>query len=94
MTGNHLEAILKQASAKLDKDGFLALPDGAALTLYVAHDGASLTIPKVDGVRLDGELVYARTVKRETYTVVQSDLFALAVDGAVGGQPARRAGFA
>ncbi|WP_394820936.1 hypothetical protein [Pendulispora albinea] len=93
MTGNHLEAILKQASAKLDKDGFLALPDGAVLTLYVAHDGASLTISKVESLRIDGELVYARTAKRETFTLVQSDVFALAVEGAQG-QPARRtAGF-
>ena len=93
MTGNHLEAILKQASAKLDKDGFHALPEGAVLTLYVAHDGASLTISKVEAIRLDGELVFARTSKRETYTLVQTDLFALAVEGTVG-QPARRtAGF-
>jgi len=93
MTGNHLEAILKQASAKLDKDGFLALPDGAAVTLYVAHDGASLTVSKVEALKLDGELVSARTSKRETYTVVQSDVFALAVEGTVGQPPVRRAGF-
>jgi len=79
----------------LDKDGFLALPDGASVTLYAAHDGASLTIAKVEAIRLDGELVFARTSKRETYTFAQGDLFALAlsVEGAPG-QPSRRAGFA
>ena len=92
MTGQQIEAILKQASAKADKEGFLALAEGAALTLYVSHDGASLTVPKVEAVRLDGDLVFARTAKRETFAMVQSDVFALSLEVA-SGQPARRAGF-
>jgi hypothetical protein len=93
MTGQHIEAILKQASAKADKDGYLTLADGASLTLYVSHDGASLTVPKVEGLRLDGDLVFARTAKRETFAIVQSDVFALALEAAATGQPVRRAGF-
>jgi len=95
MTGEQLETILKAAQlAKAEKDGFASLPDGTTLTLYVARDGGTLTIARVDGVRLEGELVYARTSKRETtYIVVRSDVFAASIDGAVG-QPARRAGFA
>ncbi len=92
MTGEHLEAILKNAQAKAEKDGYLALPDGAVLTLYVAHDGVSLTVSRVEAVKVDGEIVYARTAKKETYALGRSDLFAVALEGAVG-QPVRRAGF-
>lgn len=92
MTGQQIEAILKQASAKADKEGFLVLAEGAALTLYVSHDGASLTVPKVEAIRVDGELVHARTAKRETFCMAQTDVFALSLEAA-SGQPARRAGF-
>ena len=66
MTGEHIEAILKTAGAKSDKDGWLNLPEGATMTLHVAHDGAGMTIPRIEAVRQDGELVYARNPKRET----------------------------
>jgi hypothetical protein len=92
MTGDNLEAILKSAQAKGDKDGFVVLPEGAALTLYAAHDGVSLTVSRVEAVKIDGELVYARTSRREIFALGRSDLFAVALEGAVGA-PARRAGF-
>jgi hypothetical protein len=92
MTGEHLEAILKSAQAKTEKDGFSIVPEGATLTLYVAHDGVPLTVPRVEGVKIDGDLVYARTARRETFALHRNDLFAAAIEGAVG-QPARRAGF-
>jgi hypothetical protein len=95
MTGEHLEAVLKNVQAKQEKDGYASLPEGASLTLYAAHDGVPLTVSRVEGVKVDGELVYARTARREVYAVVKADLFAVAVEGSgsVGGQPARRAGF-
>jgi hypothetical protein len=92
MTPEHFDAILKNAQAKGDKDGFHVMPDGGSLTLYVAHDGASLSVSRIEAVKLEGELVYARTQKRETFAVVRSDIFAVAAEGA-SGQPARRAGF-
>jgi hypothetical protein len=92
MTGDHLEAILKNAQAKSEKDGYSVLPDGATMTLYAGHDGVPLTVPRVDGVKLEGEIVYARTARRETFALSRVDLFAVALEGAVG-QPARRAGF-
>jgi hypothetical protein len=92
MTGEHLEAILKNAQAKSDKDGYMSLGDGALLTLYAAHDGVSLTVSRVEAVKIDGEIVYARTSKKETYALGRTDLFAVALEGAVG-QPVRRAGF-
>ena len=94
MTGDHLEAILKVAGAKGDKDGWVSLPEGSAMTLHVAHDGAAMTISRIDGLRQDGELVYARNPKRELFVVVRSDVFAVALDGdANAGKVVRRAGF-
>ena len=92
MTGDHLEAILKNANAKSEKDGYSTLAEGGALTLYVAHNGASLSIARVDRIKVDGEMVFARTVKKEVYTVLLADVYAVSVEGTVG-QPARRAGF-
>jgi len=92
MTPEHFEAILKNAQAKGDKDGFHVMPDGGSLTLYVAHGGASLSVSRIEAVKVEGELVYARTQKRETFAVVRTDIYAVAAEGA-SGQPARRAGF-
>jgi hypothetical protein len=93
MTGEHLEMILKNAQTKVEKDGFANLPDGSSLTLYIAHDGVSLTVPRVEAVKVEGELVFARTAKGERFSIGRSDLFAVAVDGAATGAPVRRAGF-
>jgi hypothetical protein len=94
MTGDHLDAILKQAGVKSDKDGWSSLPEGATLTLHVAHDGASMSIGRIDAVRQDGELLYARNPKRELFAVVRSDVFAVAIEGEpTAGKVVRRAGF-
>lgn len=94
MTGEHLDAILKLAGAKSDKDGWYSLPDGATMTLHVAHDGASMNVPRIEAVKQDGELVFARNPKRELFVVVRSDVFAAALEGeASAGRVVRRAGF-
>jgi hypothetical protein len=94
MTGEHLDTILKLAGAKAEKDGWMLLPDGSAMTLHVAHDGASMTVSRIEGVRQDGELVYARNPKRELFVVVRSDVFAVALEAeSVAGKVVRRAGF-
>jgi hypothetical protein len=94
MTGEHLEAVLKLAAAKSDKDGWYTLPDGGTMTLHVAHDGASMTVPRIEALRQDGDLVYARNPRRETFVVVRSDVFAVALEGdSSAGKVARRAGF-
>jgi hypothetical protein len=92
MTGEHLEAILKNAQAKAEKDGYTVVPEGATLTLYAAHDGVPLMVSRVEAIKTDGDLLYARTARRETFSLSRGDLFAVALEGAVG-QPARRAGF-
>jgi hypothetical protein len=94
MTGEHLEAILKVAGAKTEKDGWQTLPEGNSMTLHVAHDGASMTVPRIDAVKQDGELVYARNPRRELFIIVRTDVFAVALEGeSSAGKVARRAGF-
>lgn len=92
MTQDHLDAVLKTFQLKADKEGYHALPEGTMMTIHVAHGGASLTLTRVEAVRADGGLVYARTPKREIYVVARDDIFAMAVDSPPG-QPARRPGF-
>lgn len=94
MTGDHLEAILKTAGAKGERDGWHLLPEGSAMTLHVAHDGASMTVSRIDAVRQEGELVYARNAKRELFVLVRGDIFAVALEGEANAAKAvRRAGF-
>ena len=93
MTGDHLDAILKTSHAKTDKEGWHTLPEGGTLTLYVAFNGASLTVPRVESLRVDGELLYARSAKRELFALARADVFAVALEASVTGQPVRRAGF-
>ena len=96
MTPEHLSSVLKQAGAKAekgDKEGWEALPDGASLTLYLAHDGASLNVNRVEAVRQDGDLVSAKT-KKDVFYLDRADIFAIGIEGASpAGQPPRRAGF-
>jgi len=92
MNQDQLEAILKAAGAKVGTDGYHTLPDGATLTLYCAKDGASLNVPKVEGVKLEGELVVART-KKETFFVARGDVFGAGLELDKTSQPVRRAGF-
>jgi hypothetical protein len=94
MTGEHLDAILKVAGARNEKEGWLTLPDGSTMTLHVAHDGASMTVSRIEALRQEGELVYARNPKRELFVVVRSDVFAVALEAdSIAGKVVRRAGF-
>jgi hypothetical protein len=60
----------------------------------VAHDGAAMTVPRIEALRQDGELVFARNPKRELFAVVRTDVFAIALEGEpTAGKVVRRAGF-
>lgn len=94
MTGDHLEAILKVAGAKADKEGWAALPDGSTMTLHIAHEGAGMTVSRLEALKQDGDLVFARNLKRELFALVRSDVFAVAFEGELNtGKSTRRAGF-
>jgi hypothetical protein len=92
MTQEQLDAILKQLSAKLDKDGWWVMSEGTLLTLHVAHDGASLSVPRIEALRVEGAIITARSPRREMHCIVRDDVFAAASDGG-SGEKGRRPGF-
>lgn len=91
MTREQIEAILKSSEAKLSKESGYALPDGSNLTFHVAHDGASLSFQKLESVKFDGDLLFAKSAK-QTVAIVVADVFAVALEG-VTAQQRRPAGF-
>jgi hypothetical protein len=91
MTQDHLAAILEQASAKLDKDGWSNVAEGRLLTLHAAHDGVQLTVPRVEALAVKGGIVRARTVKGEVFVLALDDLCAAATEA--GATTPRKAGF-
>jgi hypothetical protein len=93
MTQEQLDAILKQLSAKLDKDGWWTMQEGALLTVQVAHDGVPLPLSRIEQLRVDGAIVTARTPRRETHCVALADVFAMSTDGGAQADKGRRPGF-
>lgn len=91
MTRDQIESILKTAGAKSDKEGH-SFSEGSNLTFHVSHDGASLSVQKIENVRFDGDLVFAKSSKQSVALAI-ADVFAVAVEGG-GNAPSRRpAGF-
>jgi hypothetical protein len=91
MTQEHLAAILELISAKTDKDGWSIFGEGRGLTLYVAHEGVQLTVPRVEALMVKGGLMRARTAKGEVYLLALEDVFAAAAEAAA--VNVRKAGF-
>ena len=91
MTLDHLNAIIKAAEARKDDKGWWTTQEGRHVTLYASSGGSSLTVSRVEALRIDGVLVAARTVRGEEYFVALEDHFAGAVEPQA--QGARRAGF-
>ena len=92
MTREQIEAILKTSQGKQDKDGAYAFPEGESLTVHVAHGGATLAVQKVEGIRFDGELLFAKSAK-QTVALATNDVFAIVVEGGSGAPARRPAGF-
>jgi hypothetical protein len=66
--------------------------DGRSLTLYAAFNGASLTVSRVEAVKSEQKLLYARTKKGEVYVLALTDVYAGAVEESQAAT--RKAGFA
>ena len=92
MTHAELDAILKTLNAKADKEGWTGFPEGSSATVHVTKDGASLVFSRVEALKVDGALFYARTPKKEVYGTLVEHVLAVAFDPG-SSQPARRAGF-
>jgi hypothetical protein len=93
MTDDMFRSLLDDIGAKRDDDGVLHLPEGKLVTLYAAHDGVSLTVGKVEGLRVSNGIIRARSVKGESFFIAREDLFAISVDGGTQVQAGRKAGF-
>ncbi|MBK8253400.1 MAG: hypothetical protein IPK82_12130 [Polyangiaceae bacterium] len=92
MTHDMLKAVLSEAQSK-EQDGWSVLESGRLLSLYAAHDGVSLTVQKIEAVRVAHTVVYARNTKGETFLIALEDLFAAAFDAGSESKTARKAGF-
>ena len=92
MTEEHLAALLAAVEAKKNDKGWSVASEGRSLTLYAAYNGASLSVGRVEAVRSEQKLLYARTKKGEIYILALADVYA----GAAEESPtvARKAGFA
>lgn len=93
MTEEMLRNVLETAEAKTDKEGWAALPEGRSLTLYVAHNGVSLTVGKVSAIRVASGILRARSAKGQTFVLALDDVFAAALEGGTESPGARKAGF-
>jgi hypothetical protein len=91
MTEDHLTAIIKAAQAKKDDQGWWVTQEARHVTLYVSASGSSLTVSRIESLRLDGALVRAKSVRGEEYLLALEDIFAGAVEPQA--QGGRRAGF-
>ena len=91
MTEEHLSALLEAADAKKDDQGWSAAPEGRHMTLYVACNGANLTVSRIEALRQKGALLEARTVRGERFLLAFEDVYACAVEGPK--TAGRKAGF-
>jgi hypothetical protein len=91
MTEEHLSALLAAAEAKKDDDGFVRAAEGRTITLYLATASASLSVIKVEAVKIDKGLLRARTSKGELFIVELKDVYAGSIDTT--GASVRKAGF-
>ncbi len=91
MTQEHWAALMEASGAKKDEQGYLAPPEGRLLTLYISSGNASLSVQRIEAVRQEAGLVYARTKKGETFVLALQDVFAGAVEESQGST--RKAGF-
>ena len=91
MKDEHFDSILK-SHAKTDKEGWQVMPEGIFLTFYLAHEGVSLSLSRIEAVRQEGDLLYARGLQRALFALEKKDIFVVAVEGSKS-QPVRRAGF-
>ena len=91
MTDDHFSALLSAADAKKDGTGWMRTAEARLISLHLASNGASLSVGRIEAVKLDKGLVRARTVKGEVYVLALADVFAGAVEAPA--SEGRKAGF-
>jgi hypothetical protein len=90
MTGDQLAAVLKLADASKTEEGWTSLGQ-YTLTIHTAFNGASLSIAKIESVKVAPPLVYAKSTRGETHIVRLDDIFASTIDPSR--ETGRKAGF-
>lgn len=90
MTGDQLAALLKLAEAGKADDGWSSLTQ-YTLTLHAAFNGASLSLSRIEEVKVAGPLLYAKGSRGETHVVRLDDVFAGTIEASR--EKGRKAGF-
>lgn len=80
MKREEFEQAIKAFPTKAEKDGYLTLSDGAHLTIHVAHEGAGISVARIISLKLEGQLLFARTAKQEQFVTELSSLYAFGTD--------------
>jgi hypothetical protein len=92
MTREELDEIFKGLQIKSQKEEFLP-PADASFSLYAGQHGASLSVSKIEALRIVGAVLFARTSKKETFAIPLALVFAIAMDAAPGSAARKPAGF-
>ena len=90
MTGDQLAALFKLAEATKGDDGWSNLGKHM-LTLHTAFNGASLSIARIESVKLSGALLLAKSQRGETHVVILENIFGGTIEPSR--ETGRKAGF-
>ncbi len=90
MTGEQIGALLKLAEAGKADDGWSSLGQ-YTLTLHTAFNGASLSLSRIEELKVAGPLIYAKGSRGETHLVRLEDIFAGTIEASR--EKGRKAGF-
>jgi len=93
MTSEMFHTVLAKAEATSATPGPANLPKGKTLTLYVASNGASMSVGDIVTIRLDGEVIEAENKKGVLYLLALPDVYAASLRSDGEGTTARKAGF-
>jgi hypothetical protein len=91
MTGDHLAALLTFAEAKKGGDGWYNLGQ-RSLVLHAAYNGSVLSFSRIESLKRENEIIFAKSSKGEVHVFLLSDVFAGTVDSSK--EKTRKAGFA
>jgi len=92
MTDEMLRTVVEVAGAKFDEQGVAAMAERQTLTLYLAHDGATLSVGRVVRLALRGHVLKAEDDQGEVFVLALEDAFAASIAGP-SGSSSRKAGF-
>jgi hypothetical protein len=91
MTSEHLTALLGVANATPDAEGWQKPAEGRTLTLHLGHAGVSLSVSRIATLRVENDMLFAKSTHGEEYVVLLADVFAGSVEGMK--DVSRKAGF-